>query len=1060
MTGHGAVGLPGYELGEALRSGGASSVYRGRRLSDGKPVVIKRTRGTSITPRQFTRYQNEFQLLRGIDSEAVIKAYELIRAGGQLALVLEDGGVCLKEVITWRLSLEERLAIAVRLALALDDVHRADVIHKDVNPYNVVYDETTGRCKLIDFGIAALRRSEETKVSAPALIEGRLDYIAPEQTGRMNRNLDHRADLYSLGLSLYELFTGVLPHRCTEPLEIVHFHIAGKPTAPKEVEPGIPNAVSDVVMRLLCKAPEDRYQSAAGAAADLQECLTRLLAGRSAEPFELGRKDVIRSFDPPQKLYGREAQADTLAAAFERVSQGAVETVLIAGPAGIGKSSLVQQLHEPVARSRGYFAAGKFDQLQRNIPFSALFAALEGLVEQVLTESDESVAAWRQSIQAAVGRNGQIIVRAIPAVELIIGPQASVHELDPIEMRNRFNLVFQNFIRVFCSTEHPLVLFLDDMQWSDPATLDLLTLILSDRNTQGLLVVQAYRGEEAAAHHELQRALEEQARRGISSTSIELEPLGLGEAGRFVADALRHDAADVEPLARIVLDKTAGNPFFMRQFLLALYGEGLIEFDRATNSFGYDIAAIDAASITENVAELLTRKLSRLPAETQLALQLAAAIGHRFDLDVLALIRGANAADAAAHLEPALREGLLVPLSALESLEPQAQKPRLGFRQFAFLHDRVRQAAYDGIPEAERPELHLRIGRMLLASIGDDGSDQRLFDVVNHLGHGTALISEPAERHRVAEVNLEAGGRARRSTAYALAARCFTTVLDLLGAAGWDEHYGLCMPAHLKLGESLVLTAQFAGALEVIDRALAHAQSDLDRGNLYALKTSVHLSMGNMPEALACGRRAARLVNVHLPEEPREIERSLQDDVAAILRRTSEDGAESLLALPEMEDPEKRAAMALLTHCLPAAYQSDQQLFALMCCKMIMLSLDYGNCALSARAYGSFAALVSGRLGLYDEAYRFAKLGVELCHRCGDPSVLSAAYFLWAMFASHWNRPVDESVELFRQSIQHGLQTGDHQHAGYSSARLISHLQFRGAALEALRSDAAASLQL
>lgn len=1064
MAARGAVGLPGYELGEQLHTSSPSSVHRATRLADGERVVIKRTRGTSVSPRQFIRYQNEYQLLGSIGSDAVVKAYDLVRSEGRLALVLEDGGISLKRFMAGEAAFETRLEIAARLALALDAVHRENVIHKDVNPQNVVYDAATGQVKLIDFGIATRLRSEETEFAVPAAIEGTLAYIAPEQTGRMSRGVDYRADLYSLGVTLYELLTGSLPHDDDDPLEIVHFHIAGKPMPPAERAPDVPAAVSDVVMRLLCKAPEDRYQSALGVAADLEECLRQLREHRRIERFELGRGDVIRSFDPPRKLYGRRAQADALAEAFERVSRGGVETVLIAGPAGIGKTSLVQQLNEPVTRMRGYFAAGKFDPLQRNIPFSALFAALEGLVEQLLTESDESIAAWRDAIGSAVAPNGRIIVQAIPAVEHIIGPQPPVHELDPIETRNRFTLVFQNFLRVLCSRRHPLVLFLDDMQWSDAATLDLLTLILSDLNTEALLVVQAYRDDELDANRDFRRALEDQQRRGVATASVELEPLGLTDAAQFVADALRRDVSSVEPLATIVLGKTAGNPFFMRQFLQALHAEGLIAFDRAANAFAYDIDAIEGAAITENVAELLARKLERLPAPTRRALELAAAIGHRFDLDVLAPIYGHEPAEAAADLEAALGEGLLVAQSGLESLSPggvdDGAGPRLGYRQYAFLHDRVRQVAYEGIPESERSALHLAIGRKLLGGLSEHASDQQLFDAINHLGRGMALIEDPAERRRVAEANLRAGSRARRSTAYALAARFLAVGLELLGDEVWREDYALAMPAHLELAESLALAARFAPAFDVIDRALERARTNLDRANLYALKTSVYLSLGDMPEALACGRRAARLVNVHLPEEPAEIERTLEADIGAILERTSEEGIESLAGLPPMQDIEKKTAMALLTHCLPAAYQSDQQLFALICCKMVMLSLDHGNCALSARAYGSFAALVSSVLGNYSDAYRFAELGVEVCRRCNDASVLSAAYFLWANFASHWVRPVDESVELFRESVTHGLQTGDHQHAGYSAARRISHLQFRGASLAELRSEAVAALQL
>jgi serine/threonine protein kinase len=420
--------LPGYQRGEPVHDSSASSVYRARRVADGALVVIKRSRGNAVSARQLTRYRNEFELLGSLQCDGVVKARELVRHEGQIALVLEDiPGVSLRRWIETRISpdLDRRLEIAAQLAALLGEVHAAHIIHKDITSHNVVYDPDTRRCTLIDFGIATRLRSEENKFQAPAALEGTLAYIAPEQTGRMNRSLDYRADLYSLGVTLYELFTGELPHDSTDPLEMVHFHIAGKPVTPHERSANVPEAVSDIVMKLLQKEPENRYQSAAGVAADFNACRAMLAAGGEIDRFPLATHDAVDRFEPSQKLYGRSAETQVLLQSFERVARGGVEAVMVSGQAGIGKTSLVQEIYQPITRRRGYFVAGKFDQLQQNVPFSALVTALQDLVQQLLTESEEAIASWRRAISDAVQPNGQLILDVVPALELIIGPQCS-----------------------------------------------------------------------------------------------------------------------------------------------------------------------------------------------------------------------------------------------------------------------------------------------------------------------------------------------------------------------------------------------------------------------------------------------------------------------------------------------------------------------------------------------------------------------------------------------------------------------------------------------------------
>jgi hypothetical protein len=810
-----------------------------------------------------------------------------------------------------RVSLEEGLRLAARLASIVGDVHAAQIIHKDINPHNIVYNPQTGVAKLIDFDIATQLRSEGARFSAAAGLEGTLAYIAPEQTGRMNRALDYRADLYSLGITIYELLTGVLPHDSGDPLEIVHFHIAGALTPPHVCDPQVPRVVSDIVAKLLAKAPEDRYQSAIGAAHDLAVCHEQLRTSGRIDTFPIAAHDAVDRFEPPQKLYGRSTNVDALLASFERVAKGCVEAVLVSGHAGVGKTALVQEIYEPVTRRRGYFAAGKFDQLRRDIPFSGLVNALQDLVQQLLTEDEGALADWRRAIQAAVAPNGRLLLDVLPALELIIGPQPSVPPLDAVAAQNRFNLVFKSFMKLFCTKQNaddphaPLVLFLDDMQWADPASLNLVTMLLSATTTESLLLIGACRDEETNATHPLTLALEEQRERGVRIETVSLAPLAIGEVAQLVADATREEPEGARPLAETILRKTGGNPFFVRQFLQTLHTEKLIAWDGAARRFRYSIADIEAASITENVAELLARKLDRLPGFTRLALSLAAAIGNDFELNALAIVCERSAVDVAAALEHAVRDGLIAPTSKLASLDPERLDAPLVYHRYVFLHDRIQQAAYATIPAEGRAGLHLAIGRILLLGTADADLDARIFDIVHHLNHGIAVIDEPGERLRLATLNLRAGTRAKNSTAYALGVQAFRVGIELLGAGAWSGRYETAYELHSKLAECLCLTGDYPAALAVLDDAAAHARAGADLSKLHAQKVIVCVIRGDMRAALECawpGRRGGR----HPP-----VRRRRRRTGAARRRNrrdSAQDGGDGHRALPRATVDDRRGS--------------------------------------------------------------------------------------------------------------------------------------------------------
>ncbi len=1006
--------------------------------------------------------RNEFELLRSLSIDGVARARELIREEGQLVLVLEDfEGISLHEWVAGNNpDLASRLHAAIEAARVIGQVHAAGLIHRDINSQNLRYEPLSGQVRLVDFGLATRMASRQSASHITAALEGNLAYMAPEQTGRMNRSVDYRADWYSFGVTLYELFSGNLPRKSSDPLELVHFHIAGAAT-PLHERADIPRALSSIVAKLMRKAPEERYQSAAGLIADLERCLHELGERGEILAFEPGMHDAAERFEPPQKLYGREHEASALVEIFDRVAAGGVHTARIVGVAGIGKTSLVREMHASITRSRGLFATGKFDQLRRDVPFSALVDALQELVEQLLTSGPEAVETWRSEILAAAGRNGRVLLDVIPSLEFIIGPQPDVPAMTGFEARNRFTLVFQDFIRVFARRSHPLVLFLDDMQWADQASLHLLMQMLCGTNIESLLVIQAFREDRLDAAQPFSIALREQDKRAIPVRTIRLAPMQAGDVAALLADALRAPAEEVRDLAELICQKTGGNPFFVRQFLRSLHADGLLAFDPVARSFSWNMENLRGAAITENVAEFLASKLARLPDATCDALKFAAAIGARFDLATLATVLHTDEQEAAARLAPALSDELVLTLSPLASLDASQIESPLVHHSYAFLHDRVQSAAYDLISAHDKPAVHLRIGRLLRGDRTAEELGPRLFEVVNHLNLGADLIEDEEERLILARLNNRAGMRARNSTAYALAIRSFRQGLALLGEPRSGVHFHRrSYETHLRLAEVLALNAEHAEAFVVIDKALQQARSRLERTQLLALQISTHLSIGQMAEALACGSAAAMAFDIELPQDTDTLERLLPQQIGAVLSRTETHGIERLLELPVMDDEEKVALMSLLTHCLPAAFQTNQQLFALICCRMISLSLDAGNCSYSARGYVSFAGVVSNAMGRYGEAYRFAKLAVDLLRRLGDTSVMPGAYFVWGLLASHWIKPVEESIELFGKSISHGLETGDHLHTAYSAARRVSHEQFRGTPLAEVLEQALAARDL
>ncbi|HEY9663241.1 MAG TPA: serine/threonine-protein kinase PknK, partial [Allocoleopsis sp.] len=843
-------------------------------------VIIKALKAEYPALKQLNQLKHEYQILQDLDIAGVIKPFALENYGNGLALLLSDfnGELLAKAIVPQPLDLNVFLQLAIHLAATLAQLHQRNIIHKAINPRNILVNQKTGEVRLINFDIATRLSRENSMMSHVDSLEGIFSYLSPEQTGRMNRSLDYRTDFYSLGVTFYEMLTGQLPFQASDALEMIHCHIAKAPIPPHLIHADIPEAVSEIVIKLLAKTAEERYQNALGLKADLETCLTKLESSGTIPRFPVGEFDLSSQFTIPEKLYGRDREVSLLLTAFDRVSTGKTEVLVVKGYSGIGKSSLVNEIRKPIVGARGYCIAGKFDQFQRNIPYSAIISAFQSLIKQLLTESETQLTHWRTKLLAALGKNAQVIIEVIPDVELIVGKQPPTPELAAPEAQNRFNLVFQNFIRVFCSPRHPLVLFLDDLQWADSATLKLLDVILTDRETGYLFLIGAYRDNEVSPSHPLIMALHSLRAKAVVIHDITLAPLTLTDISNLIADTLHRDTVSVQSLAELVIHKTSGNPFFVNQFLKTLYQENLLTFQPPSNAekpcWQWDIAQIEALDITDNVVELMIQKLQKLPESTQQVLQLAACVGNRFDLQTLATIDNRSPQETYQTLLAAVEAGLVIPTfkSTVAAEDPINTHPvNLESR---FLHDRVQQAAYALIDDSSKQATHLQIGRLLWQNTPPETLPETIFEIVDHLNWGIELITDQAERIKAAELNFIAGQKAKAATAYVAAIEYLQVGLSLLGTESWKYEYDLTLSLHTEAAEAAFLNGNFAAMQRLAEIVQHCAKTLLDSIKVYEIQIQAWMGQNKLLEALNTGLKVLQQLGMKFPasSNPADIE--------------------------------------------------------------------------------------------------------------------------------------------------------------------------------------------
>ncbi|MEG4325123.1 serine/threonine-protein kinase PknK, partial [Microcoleus sp. herbarium5] len=1064
------ITLPGVTIHSKIYESLASLVYRGIREQDNCAVIAKVLKQDYPSPHDLTRYRQEYEITRFLNIEGVVKAYSQQDYQRTLVILLEDlGGESLECWMRQQLDFcPLPLSVFLNMAIAITDtlgkIHAAHVIHKDINPGNIVFNPRTGVVKIIDFGIATRFSRTNPTFKSLHLLEGTPAYLSPEQTGRMNRMLDYRTDFYSLGATFYELLTGQLPFPTKDFLELVHCHIARPPAPPHELNSTIPQPVSDLILKLMAKNAEDRYQSAWGIKADLERCAQQLAEVGLIEPMPLGLQDVSEQFRIPQKLYGREAKIAGLLAAFDRVagnegigewgSGGAEkditllphrEMMLVSGYAGIGKTALVQELHKPITANQGYFISGKFDQFGRNIPYSAIVNALQKLVQQLLSEPDEQVEVWRSRLLTALGSNGQIIIDVIPEVELIIGKQSPIPEVGATEAQNRFNLTFQRFVRAFCAKEHPLVIFLDDLQWIDSATLKLIELILLDEQIQYLFLIGAYRDNELTPTHPLVLTLESMRNQGVVLQEIILTPLTLEPLSQLIAETLHHNPDIVRALAQAVSRKTEGNPFFVGEFLKMLYGEHLLTFDAQKLSWQWDLAEIEAQDITDNVVELLLHQLQKLPEATQQVLSIAACVGSEFDLETLAIVCEKSPKAIFQDLLAAIQAGLIQPLSELDE--------DLLVQEYKFSHDRVQQAAYALIDESQKQVVHLQIGRNLLEKTSPEQRSDRLFEIIDHLNQGLELVTAQSERTEIARFNLMAGQKAKASTAYEAAFKYFTTGFHLLNSESWQSEYDLTLALYSEAAEAAYLQGHFDEMEQLVEVVLDRGKTVVDKVQAYDSRIQGYLSQGNLKEVLKTGLEALKLLGIDLIENPSQadIQRELESTAALLAEREIED----LINLPEMTAPEPLAAMSILANMGSAVFITLPALWILIVCKRVNLSVNYGSNTWSPHSYVAYGSVLCGVVQDIELGYKFGQLALSLAERLHSKKGNSKTLMFSSFHILHWKVHLRISITFLVDAYQNAVETGDFESAGYTAYFVCHNSFFAGEKLTQLEQKTA-----
>ncbi|NJO95237.1 MAG: AAA family ATPase [Pleurocapsa sp. CRU_1_2] len=1025
----------------------------------------------------------EYALLKAFEARSIVKPLRLEHYENKPVLVLEnfEGQSLVQFLQAQRVSLPAFLAIAIQLTEALQAIHRQGIIHRNLEPGCILINPNSFELKLIDFSYAT--KKDVVTDAASKLFSGLdISYIAPEQTGRMNIALDYRADFYSLGILLYQIVTGVMPYDTQDALELSHCHLALTPPAPHQLDDRISQVISAMIMKLLAKNPDDRYQSAEAIKADLEHCQTQYANYDVIEEFELATLDRRGQFKLSTQLYARANESTAIAESIASIKSSAkAEVLLLTGESGMGKTAIVKQVVPTLIGKQGYFVTGNFENIS-SIPYQGMIQALRELIQQLLTENLASRQLWEQKIQTAIANNGKVITNILPELELIIGSQPDIPELAPQESQNRFNTVFVKFLQVFTQAEYPLILFLDNLQWADVSCLKLIELLVENYQSQYLLIIGAYR--EVNTDHFLGQAIAKISQ--ITQVKqIALQPLATQEINCLLVDTLDCESKTSLPLAQLLFQRTRGNPFLLNLLLQSFDREKLLTFDSDSLSWQWSITKIQTTPMVNyNILELVCSNLNQLPDTCLQILKLAACIGNRFDLTLLINVWQKTVKSADINTVPqdqAMQRDLGQGLQALEinsrvspsgfhherlhqeaiaqELNYALQKGIIIFEQeqstasYQFLHDRVYQTVYSLLQETELSRLHLLIGQFLLQQTPSVEIEEKIFTIVHHLNLARTLLIEQPAKNRLVELNLAAGKKAKTANAYKVAANYLDIALNLLPTSAWQNNYLLMLAVYQEAVEVQYLDGNFNYAEQLGNTLLTQAQTVLDRVQVYKVKIHAHIAQNQMQLAVDLGLYVLKLLDIYLPND-------FTDNPEYTLRLDiNQQNIKSLKNLTIMNDCSEIRAMEILTIIIPPVYIVQPQLFPVVVAKMVHLCLQYGNSSLSAYAYALYGMLLCAS-GNIETGYQLGKLALELQERFGAKEIKSKLSFLFNNMIRHWQEPAITTLEHFLQGIESGIEVGDLEHACFHAKYYCTYLFFLGEPLPTVEAKSSKQIEM
>ncbi|MBN1365182.1 MAG: AAA family ATPase [Syntrophaceae bacterium] len=1005
--------LGDYILHEKIQDTRNSNVYRGHKENETHPLIIKQLKTRHPSPSEIAQFRQEYEQIKGLDIKGIVRTIDIISYNNTFAIVLEDfDGVSIKSLQEGKkkFALKSFLEISAKIAETLGSIHTKGVFHRDIKPHNILINPSTNDVKITDFGISAILTHENKEIYNPDFIADTLSYMSPEQTGMMNRTVDYRTDLYSFGVTLYEMITGYLPFKSQDPMDLIHSHIAIMPIPPAKLDHGIPDVVSDIIIRMLAKNPEERYQNAFGLEADFRQCLKQLEEKKSIEPFELGKRDISYRFIIPPKLYGREKELGDLLSSFEAVAnrERGTSVMVVAGAPGIGKSAMVNEIHKPIVARKGYFISGKYEQFRRDKPYSAIIQAFQVLVKHILSESKEKIGLWKNNLLDALGTSGKIITDVIPEVELIIGKQPELPELNSEESKNRFNFVFEKFMRVFPQKEHPVVLFLDDLQWADMASLQLMKNILPG-DIQYLFIIFSYRDNEVDETHPVADFLKEAQKANIKIDRIMLEPLKEKDVKDLTVNFLRCSEEKGAELARLVQKKTGGNPFFVNQFLHTLYNEKMIVLDGA-RGWKWDTESINRMRVTDNLVEMMAGKIVKLPVNTKEVLKICACISNRFDLETLASVRDTSVEKALGDLTPAINDGLVSQFGDM----------------YVFHHDRIQEAAYSLVTDSEKSALHYRIGKLTLEKGTGDELQNKLFYIVDQLNLGVKMVTNSKDREELARLNLEAGKKAKSSAAYAPAFGYLKSGIELLEDNPWEKQYDLTVALYIESTEAAYLMGNYDTMNKLAEITLERAKTTLEKVKIFTARINACIAREDYRGAINAAMPSLELFTskfgIKIPQKTTKIHIGIE--LFLLLINLLWKKPEDILNMPKATDPEILAAGKILASVGHAAFYDDPNLLALIILKSNRQAFKYGLAPEHAFGFTSYG-IVRAVLFDLDGAVEFGKLGFKLMEKLDAKAYECRIIFVYNALIRHWKYSMKESIEPFLEGYRTGLETGD-----------------------------------